>query len=113
MSYPIAHRLLCEASKYNHIEIREVMNWTRIVNDMYSLETIELNMSTNADLDDKVSYSVFRFFLEFLYLFLNFIYQIRDNLFKQKSDGKSRKSNNHLSVFEQVIPTNGTIQKVC
>lgn len=73
MSYPIAHRLLCEASKYNHIEIRELMNWTRIVNDMYSLETIELNMSTNADLDDKVSYSVFRFFFR-IFIFISQFY---------------------------------------
>lgn len=55
MSYPIAHRLLYEASKFNNIEVRELLNWTRIVNNMYSLQSIDDGLRNKAELNNQVN----------------------------------------------------------
>lgn len=54
MSYPLAYRLLTEAQKLCDENIRDLLNWSRIGNDAYSLDSIHDYLDGNGFLDDNV-----------------------------------------------------------
>lgn len=55
MSYPLAYRLLIQAQKSTDENIRELLNWSRIGNDAYSLDSIHSYLESSGGLDDNVS----------------------------------------------------------
>lgn len=57
MSYPLAYRLLDEAQRVGFIfadDTRELLNWTRIGNNIYSLEAIDEYLKADVELDENV-----------------------------------------------------------
>lgn len=54
MSYPLAYRLLIEAQKVSDESIRDLLNWSRIGNDAYSLDSIHDYLEGSGFLDDNV-----------------------------------------------------------
>lgn len=65
MSYPLAYRLLIEAQKSTDENIRDLLNWSRIGNDAYSLDRIYNYLDGTGDLDENVSTYFFLFQLKF------------------------------------------------
>ena len=58
MSYPLAFRLLIEAQKLDihfYEDIQELVNWARIGNSSYSLETLAHFNQLDIELDEIVS----------------------------------------------------------